>query len=370
MFVSHCRAFANDPPAGPQRAMKMFNAGVVRGQNIRVRPAHERRSGYVFLYVLVGLLAAPAWAQTTINVPGNAPTIQAAIDTAIDGDTVLVAPGTYVENINFNGKAITVSSSGGPATTIIDGSKGAIAVSFVSGETRTSVINGFTIQNSGASMYPNNDPSVYFDGIKVSYTAACPGCISNPTITNNVITHNYGYGIEVHFGGALISGNVISYTATQYDPRFDYGCDYDDGDGIFVGGTPNDPSVTTTISNNAIEYNVGHCLGGGIGLFSAPLSTVISNNIIANNQSLGFGGGRSEGDHVPRVAVHQGVADVRDARAVVGRRLHAAHALEVHALRRIQREPEPVGDRHEPQRRPGRHRRRRQSGRHPGHQDL
>src|SRR5256885_1222295 len=291
MFVSHCRDFANDPPAGPQRAMKMFNAGVVRGQNIRVRPAHERRSGYVFLYVLVGLLAAPAWAQTTINVPGIAPTIQAAIDTAIDGDTVLVAPGTYVENINFNGKAITVTSSGGPATTIIDGSKGAIAVSFVSGETRTSVINGFTIQNSGASMYPNNDPSVYFNGIKVSYTAACPGCISNPTITNNVITHNYGYGIEVHFGGALISGNVISYTATQYDPRFDYGCDYDDGDGIFVGGTPNDPSVTTTISNNAIEYNVGHCLGGGIGLFSAPLSTVISNNIIANNQSLGFGGG-------------------------------------------------------------------------------
>jgi Bacterial Ig-like domain (group 3)/Right handed beta helix region len=232
---------------------------------------------------LMGLLTASVWAQNTINVPGTAASIQAGINAASNGDTVLVAPGTYIENINFNGKAITVTSSGGPASTVIDGSQGAVAVSFVSGETRTSVINGFTIENAGAAIYPNSDPSVYFDGIKVSG--------SDPTITNNVITHNYGYGIEVNFGGALIRNNTISYTATQYDPQFDFGCDYDDGDGVFVGGTPNDPSVTTAISNNTIENNVGHCEGGGIGLYAAPVSTVISNNIIANNQSLGYGGG-------------------------------------------------------------------------------
>jgi hypothetical protein len=64
--------------------------------------------------------------------------------------------------------------------------------------------------------------------------------------------------------------------------------------GFLLEGLQNDPSVATTISNNTIEYNVGHCLGGGIGLYAAPLSTVISNNIIANNQSLGFGGGLYE----------------------------------------------------------------------------
>ena len=45
-----------------------------------------------------------------INVPGDQPTIQEAINASVDGDTVLVADGTYYENINFKGKAITLAS--------------------------------------------------------------------------------------------------------------------------------------------------------------------------------------------------------------------------------------------------------------------
>jgi parallel beta helix pectate lyase-like protein len=227
-------------------------------------------------------------AQQTIHVPADQPTIQAGIDAAGNGDTVLVAPGTYVENISFKGKAITVTSSSGPAQTIIDGSQGDIVVRFVSGETRASTINGFTIKDAGASQYPNNNPNLYFHGILVSYTTT--NSVSNPTITNNIITQNHGYGIEVHFGGAFISGNTISYTTTQYDPRMDFGCDYDDGDGIYIDGTPNDSSVTTVIQGNIIERNVGHCLGGGIGLYAAGAPTV-TNNIIRYNESLGEGGG-------------------------------------------------------------------------------
>src|SRR5207249_11972489 len=57
------------------------------------------------------------------SVPAGQPTIQAAINAASNGDTVLVAPGTYHENINFMGKGITVTSSGGPSVTTIDGGR-------------------------------------------------------------------------------------------------------------------------------------------------------------------------------------------------------------------------------------------------------
>ncbi len=55
----------------------------------------------------------------TLRVPSEYSTIQAAISAAIYGDTVLVAPGIYTENLNFMGKSIVLLSEEGAQSTII-----------------------------------------------------------------------------------------------------------------------------------------------------------------------------------------------------------------------------------------------------------
>src|ERR1700749_2538142 len=88
-----------------------------------------------FVFVL-SLFATASLAQTMINVGPGQPhtTIQSGIDAAANGDTVLVAPGTYNEHIDFKGKLITVTSSGGASVTTIDGGHTAgLATVFISG---------------------------------------------------------------------------------------------------------------------------------------------------------------------------------------------------------------------------------------------
>ena len=100
-----------------------------------------------------------ASAQTTWYVPDDYGAIQDAIDAAVSDDIIIVKPGTYYENINFMGKAITVASKfyldrkeKHIRKTIINGSQpsnpdSGSVVSFVSGEDTTSVLCGFTIKN-------------------------------------------------------------------------------------------------------------------------------------------------------------------------------------------------------------------------------
>src|SRR5262245_10883046 len=147
------------------------------------------------------VLASKSAAATTIHVPADQPTIQAAIVAASNGDTVQVAPGTYVENLDFVGKAIRVTSEQGPDVTIIDGNQAGSVVTFASGEGRQSVLNGFTLRNGKTTVSSDGG------GIRIAN--------SSPTITGNFISNNRasnaGGGIGVSFGSPLIQGNFIKY---------------------------------------------------------------------------------------------------------------------------------------------------------------
>ena len=82
---------------------------------------------------------------TILNVPSVFSTIQSAIDVAWEGDTILVQTGTYIENVNYNGKNIVVGSlylttqdTSYISTTIIDGNQNGSVVTFESGNEITS----------------------------------------------------------------------------------------------------------------------------------------------------------------------------------------------------------------------------------------
>ena len=101
-----------------------------------------------FLFLLVFCVPAPG---ATYYVPDDFPTIQAAIDGASGGDTIVVRPGTYRENIDFRGKALTVKSQYGAYTTVIDGGGAGSTVTFQNNEGAGSVLDGFTVTNGSAA---------------------------------------------------------------------------------------------------------------------------------------------------------------------------------------------------------------------------
>jgi hypothetical protein len=206
----------------------------------------------------------------TIHVPADQPTIQAAIDAATSGDTVLVAPGAYYEAINFNGKIITVTSELGAAATTIDAGGKPAVVTFKSGETRNAILSGFTI-TGGRTIYSGA-------GISVSF--------SSPTIRDNVIGGNSGcsgVGIDSYFGSPRIENNTITRNLVS-------GCTGAWGIGIYVGGNSNAEIIGNVITDN----RGGAATGGGVGLFAAG-NAVLIGNVIARNATddagCGWGGG-------------------------------------------------------------------------------
>ncbi|MHC4744228.1 MAG: PKD domain-containing protein, partial [Planctomycetota bacterium] len=205
-------------------------------------------------------------------VPQEYPTIQQAINGAANGDSIVVAPGTYNERIDFSGKNIVVMSTDPndpavvAATTIDAGGTGS-AVSFQNGETRDALITGFTITGGYGTNYLQ-------DGLFWGGGVFCAE--ASPTVTKNVVVNNngpasaannaisYGGGIACVLSDALVTNNVVKNNKGAA------------GGGVimYVGNG--------TVTDNVIYGNSG-VVGGGVVMLGGLLS---NNTIVANDVSL------------------------------------------------------------------------------------
>ena len=197
-------------------------------------------------------------------------TIQAALDDADNNNSIEVSEGIYNENINFNGKNITLLSTNPNdpdvvASTIIDGGENGSVVTFAGGETSQAMLRGLTIQNG------NSEPGAG-GGIMINN--------SSPTISGNIIQWNTahsdhgGGGIFIaHSASPLIEDNTIDGNQAGF------------GGGIYVGD-----NSSPTIRNNTLENNSAEIHRGGGIFISGSSSPTIQDNSLSDNSSI-YGGG-------------------------------------------------------------------------------
>lgn len=193
------------------------------------------------------VLATPFLASAaTINVPGDQPSVQAALNVAGSGDTVLLAPGTYNEKISFPssgalGSPITLTSSGGAAVTTISGAS-------VAGADVVSVDSKSHIRISGLTIRDNTGVT---DGSGIRLL----GSLSDVEIRDNVIHEirgNNAMGITVYGTEAtpiedlVIDGNEI------------YDCDPAPSEALTLNGNVRSFEVTDNhvhdVDNIAIDF--------------------------------------------------------------------------------------------------------------------
>ena len=205
---------------------------------------------------------------TTINVPADSTTIQTGINGAEEGDTVLVAAGTYVENLTWPSTNGIKLIGSGEDDCFIDGNQNASVIRFEEdlGGISTTLITGFTIQNGNAQDCGYTDSHRCRGGGMYLY-------FSSPTFTNVIISDNSAYqggGMYLLASNPTFTNVIISDNSATH------------GGAIYISSSTTPTFTNVTIRDNFAPY------GGGVYLLSSN-PTFTSATFSGNSATYGGG---------------------------------------------------------------------------------
>jgi hypothetical protein len=273
-----------------------FSVTAARRSETRMIPSTRWLVGHRPAAASLALLvasAAPSVQAATIHVPGDQPTIQAAIIAAVDHDTILVSPGVYHEAIDFLDKTLEVVSVGGAALTTVDASGlRSSAVTIRNGSPLNSRLQGFTITGGFGTVLGGGKLQTSGGG-GILVAGAPSGAPSTALIRGCVITGNdAGSGFYALGGGVYVEATS---SATLI------GCDISHNVAYAGGGAyggPGSPSAMTlqgcsvtanratyaggveggTVRQSVITHNIAAGTGGGMSQVAVAVSCVVMGN--------------------------------------------------------------------------------------------
>jgi len=200
--------------------------------------------------------------------PTAVKSIQEGLNKATAGWTVLVADGTYTgtsnRNLDFGGKSMHLLSCGGTTNCIIDCQEAGRGFYFHSGETDSSIVEGFTIQNGNVV----ND---YGGGV---YCVAASPTIRKCIVTGCRVDFYSGYGAG---GGIMLNNSSAIITACIITENWAK----DEGGGISCTNS------TPLIVNCLISKNTSTYVGGGIQCYDHSDAIITNCTIVENNANYG-----------------------------------------------------------------------------------